>query len=167
MDCSNTALGGICFELRDTPSVSSHFNDPHDTPPTSYIMLKVRNLPEKSNYATDNPCSLSLSLCEPCSTSTSSSATVYTSTISRLGSFCAWLLASFYRRSIERVSTAFNTVCCQRSGWVSSKRGIGSRRGLRPSATALPNCQKAYLCNGSVVPEVMPVPVSACRNPMV
>lgn len=34
--------GGICFELRDTPSVSSRFNDPDDTPPTSYIMLKVR-----------------------------------------------------------------------------------------------------------------------------
>lgn len=32
--------GGICFELRDTPSVSSRFSDPNDTPPTSYIMLK-------------------------------------------------------------------------------------------------------------------------------
>ena len=33
--------GGICFELRDTPSVSSPSHDPNDTPPTSYIMLKV------------------------------------------------------------------------------------------------------------------------------
>ena len=167
MDCSDTALGGICFKLRDTPSVSSHFNDPNDTPPTSYIMLKVGDLPKKPKQATDKMCSPSLSLCEPCSTSTSSWATVSTSTISRPGSFYAWLLASFYRRSIERVSTAFNTACCQRSGRVSLKRGIGSRRSLPPSATALPSCQKAYLCNGSVVPEAMSVPVSACRNPMV
>ena len=36
-----TKPGGICFELRDTPSVSAHHSDPQDTPPTSYIMLKV------------------------------------------------------------------------------------------------------------------------------
>ena len=38
-------LGGICFELRDTPSVSPPSHDPNDTPETSYIMLKVRGFP--------------------------------------------------------------------------------------------------------------------------
>ncbi len=35
-------VGGICFELRDTPSVSSHISDPNKIPPTSYVMLNVR-----------------------------------------------------------------------------------------------------------------------------
>ena len=35
-------LGGICFQLRDTPSAKSQPNTIIDTPPTSYIMLKVR-----------------------------------------------------------------------------------------------------------------------------
>ena len=42
-------LGGICFELRDTPSVSSRFSDATDTPPTSYIMLKVRIHPKRQD----------------------------------------------------------------------------------------------------------------------
>lgn len=37
-----TMAGGICFELRDTPSVPLHNHELQETAPTSYIMLKVR-----------------------------------------------------------------------------------------------------------------------------
>ena len=39
---SDRVPGGICFELRDTPSVSPPSHEPNDTPETSYIILKVR-----------------------------------------------------------------------------------------------------------------------------
>ena len=38
-----TMAGGICFELRDTPSVPQHNHELQETAPTSYIMLKVRS----------------------------------------------------------------------------------------------------------------------------
>ena len=46
-------LGGICFELRDTPSVSLRQGDQNNYPPTSYVMLKVGLNPPMASCKTD------------------------------------------------------------------------------------------------------------------
>lgn len=50
LEQTDSSLGGIRFELRDTPTVSSHSLSLHDLPPTSYIILKVHEYPQVCSY---------------------------------------------------------------------------------------------------------------------
>ena len=54
--------GGICFGLRDTPSVTASFSDSNNVPPTSYIILKVSPHPLGHLRTLIEDCSRSLYL---------------------------------------------------------------------------------------------------------
>ena len=41
---ANDLIAGICFDLQDTPSVSAFSLETDESPPISYILLKVRSL---------------------------------------------------------------------------------------------------------------------------
>lgn len=64
--------GGICFELRDTPSAVSRSVRLSDVPPCSYILLKVCSVLCAPVLVANNGCSRFRCLYGPCSTNISS-----------------------------------------------------------------------------------------------
>jgi phosphatidylinositol glycan class Q protein len=80
--------GGICFELQDTSIVSCNRASAIDSPPTAYVLLKVRGF--SHSYAKYELILRSQSRCRfvQCSNPTSTLAIAYASTTSQPASCC-------------------------------------------------------------------------------
>lgn len=120
-------LGGICFELRDTHSVMERHKESENTPPTSYIILKVsvHGTPQSESVPLTMSHSPSLYPYVQCSTNTSSSATAYGNTISPPAFSSAWQLANSCPQSTAKAFTAYNIACCPLKDLVSGRSGVG------------------------------------------